>query len=301
MTDYLKFLKKDSFSIFLFHGVVPHNNFQVRNYNKKHISQDFFLSFIKNISEVGCPVTMNEIIFANKNKQKLPPFSFAITFDDGFENNYNIAAPILDNFKVPATFYVATNFINNNVMSWIDQIELVVENIKHNFIKMPWGKYEIINNRNSKVKFLESVRFNVKNNPKIDPFEIVNIIYDQLNLELIQTHNDLLTKMMSWDQVDRLNNNELFTIGGHSHSHAILSFLKKQEMEREIKLSLKFLWEKGKIKTKHYSYPEGLENSYNQDVVRVLKKNNILCSPSAIHGTNNIYTNLFKLRRINVT
>ena len=300
MTDYLKFLKKDSFSIFLFHGVVPNNNFQVRNYNKKHISKDFFVSFIKNISKVGSPVTMNEIIFANKNKQKLPPYSFAITFDDGFENNYNFAAPILDNFKVPATFYVATNFINNNVMSWIDQIELVVENIKHNFIKMPWGKYEIINNRSSKIKFLESVRFNVKNNPNIDPFEIVNIIYDQLNLKVIQTHNDLLTKMMSWDQLDKLNNNEFFTIGGHSHSHAILSFLKKQEMEREVKLSLKFLWEKGKIKTNHYSYPEGLANSYNQDVIKVLKKNNILCSPSAIHGTNNIYTNLFKLRRINV-
>ena len=114
------------------------------------------------------------------------------------------------------------------------------------------------------------------------------------------THLDLLTKMMSWDQLDKLNNNEFFTIGGHSHSHAILSFLKKQEMEREIQLSLKFLWEKGKIKTKHYSYPEGLENSYNKDVIRVLKKNNILCSPSAIHGTNDIYTNLFKLRRINV-
>ena len=29
---------------------------------------------------------------------------------------------------------------------------------------------------------------------------------------------------MSWDQLDKLNNNEFFTIGGHSHSHAILVF-----------------------------------------------------------------------------
>ena len=47
---------------------------------------------------------MNEIIFMIK-KQTIPKRSFVITFDDGFENNYSVAAPMLDDLNIPATFY----------------------------------------------------------------------------------------------------------------------------------------------------------------------------------------------------
>ena len=57
----------------------------------------------------------------------MPRNAYAITFDDGFENNYSLAAPILDDFNLPATFYFSTDFIENNSMSWIDKIEYCVE------------------------------------------------------------------------------------------------------------------------------------------------------------------------------
>ena len=50
-----------------------------------------------------------------------------ISFDDGFENNYSIAAPILDYFKLNATFYFSTDFVQNNSKSWIDKIEYCFE------------------------------------------------------------------------------------------------------------------------------------------------------------------------------
>ena len=70
----------------------------------------------------------NSIIYGSsfvphENETPFPKNSFALTFDDGFENNMSIAAPILTDYKVPATIYVTTNFIENNEMSWIDKIE----------------------------------------------------------------------------------------------------------------------------------------------------------------------------------
>ena len=59
----------------------------------------------------------------------LPDFSFSITFDDGFENNYSIARPILEKLSIPATFYVSTNLIDKNLMTWIDQIEYCIDQI----------------------------------------------------------------------------------------------------------------------------------------------------------------------------
>jgi len=50
----------------------------------------------------------------------------------------------------------------------------------------------------------------------------------------------------------------------------------------------------------HYSYPEGQINDYNQEVIKVMKDNKIICSPSAILGLNNTNTDLFNLKRIMV-
>jgi len=46
-----------------------------------------------------------------------------ITFDDGFQNNFNIAYPILKQYIMPFTIFLTSDFIENNnytFMSWKD-------------------------------------------------------------------------------------------------------------------------------------------------------------------------------------
>ena len=69
---------------------------------------------------------MDEIIGLNDDKNGYPPNSYAITFDDGFKNNHDIVTPALDDFSTPATFYLTTDFIESNRMSWIDQINIAL-------------------------------------------------------------------------------------------------------------------------------------------------------------------------------
>ncbi len=40
-----------------------------------------------------------------------PNLKFLITFDDGYKDNLLEAAPVLEKYKVPATFFVATDYI----------------------------------------------------------------------------------------------------------------------------------------------------------------------------------------------
>ena len=44
----------------------------------------------------------------------------AITFDDGYEDNYLNAAPILEELGLPATFFVVSEFLDSDTVAWWD-------------------------------------------------------------------------------------------------------------------------------------------------------------------------------------
>src|SRR5438874_6071150 len=46
----------------------------------------------------------------------LPKRALAITFDDGYADNYRVALPILKRLELPATFFIATGFLDGGCM-----------------------------------------------------------------------------------------------------------------------------------------------------------------------------------------
>ncbi len=300
MQDYTKFLKKDSFPIFLFHGVTQTQKiYKIRNYNKKHITKDHFYKACFELSKAGNIISMDDVYKILTKKKKLKPYSFAITFDDGFKNNLKVAAPILYDLNLPTTFYVTTNFINNNFMSWVDRIERELEKYSKTRINVPWGTYKAKTNKD-KIIFLNNLRKVLKSNPNYNPDEIANDIIYQLGRDIKLTGTSELDKKMTWNDIKLLNSEKIFTIAPHSHNHKILSFCDEKNLEIEISHSIKMLKDKAKIKNLHFAYPDGQRNHYNQKVISSLKKNRVHCCPTAINGLNKIFTNPFQLKRIMV-
>lgn len=48
----------------------------------------------------------------------------AITFDDGYQDNYLLAAPILAEYGIQATFFVVAGFVDTETVPWYDQAGL---------------------------------------------------------------------------------------------------------------------------------------------------------------------------------
>jgi len=47
----------------------------------------------------------------------------AITFDDGYRDNFENATPVLERLGLPATFFIVTQWIGSSVVPWWDQQE----------------------------------------------------------------------------------------------------------------------------------------------------------------------------------
>jgi len=300
--DIKSFLNKDGLAIFLFHGVIEKQTHTVRNYSGKHIQSDNFEKCISILAAYGKPLTMNQVLQHLENGQSFVPGSFAITFDDGFENNISVAKPILERYKVPAMIYLTTNFIDNNQMSWIDKIEYAVQHTKKNKIRIVQTnkKYSLMDS-DEKIAFLMTIRRFVKSTASCNPTVFSNQVCADLGFSGKIIADDPLDKKLTWEQINFINQNDLLiSFGGHSHMHSILSYLSYEDLCFELDTSLSLLKQKGGISPVHYSYPEGLAHCYSKTVIDELKIRGVRCCPTAISGVNSAKTNPFELFRIMV-
>ena len=56
-------------------------------------------------------VTLGEAVAALRGDRALPPGAVALTFDDGFADNLEVALPVLQRFELPAIFFVPSALI----------------------------------------------------------------------------------------------------------------------------------------------------------------------------------------------
>lgn len=64
------------------------------------------------------PVTLDQVLLFLRGEKELPGRAVVITFDDGYADNCEIAAPILNRVGIPATFYVTVDCVERAKLPW---------------------------------------------------------------------------------------------------------------------------------------------------------------------------------------
>jgi peptidoglycan/xylan/chitin deacetylase (PgdA/CDA1 family) len=64
------------------------------------------------------PLALPELLRILDSGEAPPPRSVVLTFDDGFADNYLVAAPILDEFGIKASFFLTTGLIGTAGVPW---------------------------------------------------------------------------------------------------------------------------------------------------------------------------------------
>lgn len=83
-------------------------------------SVEMFEMFCRFFSKHFHVVSLQHLV---KNLEDGSPLNrdLAITFDDGYRDNYEYAAPVLTSMELPATFFVVTDFIDTEFVPWWDR------------------------------------------------------------------------------------------------------------------------------------------------------------------------------------
>ena len=86
------------------------------------VTPDNFRAQMQYLADNGhTPIDFYTLSRAITNHEPLPPKPVILTFDDGYLDNYQIAYPILQQFGFVGTFFIVTEFIDNNragYMNW---------------------------------------------------------------------------------------------------------------------------------------------------------------------------------------
>src|SRR5215468_6232741 len=61
-------------------------------------------------------------LVARISRGEVPERAVAITFDDGYGDNYDYAFPILKKYQLPATIFIATGAIGTGDLIWHDRV-----------------------------------------------------------------------------------------------------------------------------------------------------------------------------------
>lgn len=300
MTSYPDLLGDSTFLILLCHGVIRAEHGGVRNSVGKHLTAAAFENVLNDLRVEGTPVSIEDVSVAIEQGKTLPPNSFVVTFDDGFQNNYTIARPILRRLGVPATFYVSTAFIDQELHSWTDMIESALDATGEVRLELPFMPApKTLTTTEEKLALMGEVRAFVKNDSTIDPYAFATKVVRQCGLEAMEPDPEL-DVMMSWEQVAELDRDPLFTIGGHGHTHRILDFLDTPDLEQEIAISYEKLQAHLNRPIDHYSYPEGMANCYSDRVIEILRGHGAVTGVTAEPDLNSIGSDPFRLKRVTV-
>lgn len=232
------------------------------------IDKCLFEEQIKYLSEKFNVVSMKEMIDNIRSGSKQSD-AVSITFDDGHADFYHLAWPILKKYRVTATLYITTGFIDKTCWLWPDALRYILENTRKKRCTDPDGSECGLNLECFKSSW-NTLADHALSLSSGDRAKFLRRLSEELNVDVPDSPVQPYLGC-SWAQIREMISEGL-DVGSHSVSHPILSSLDDAELKEELNGSAR------KIETElgffpvGICYPNGTPSDVDERVTNVAEK-----------------------------
>ncbi|MGH7799590.1 MAG: polysaccharide deacetylase family protein [Thermodesulfobacteriota bacterium] len=282
--------------ILMYHGVVQA---PLKVYDWCFIDEPSFRNQVKYLKRHFEVISLSEAAERLRNGKIYQPTA-VITFDDGFQNNYDIAFPILREAGLHATIFLVTGLVDTSDTVWFCRLNRALA--ETNKTSLEWDSYSFdLSGPGPKAKTASAIEDRLKkfSNPRLltELRKIILELGDDPDLS-IEVRSPF--RMLSHEAIKEMAASGLIEFGAHTHSHAILSLLSPNERQDEIALSVAAIHDLAGLPCELFAYPNGRAEDYNAEIIATLEACGIRASVTAIECPNNEMTPLMELRRYGI-
>lgn len=243
-------------------------------------------------------VSIDEVALAIKNQELLPERSVAFTLDDGYWDQVEATSITFANYDCPATYYVTTGFIDEDLWFWDARIRYIYDqakikdnlNIKKQFPNIPIDE-------SIKDDVAAQLIFGLSCKPLVEIEKYISDIALFFEVDIPANAPDKY-KPTSWDRLNHMVRMGML-VGAHTHSHPILSRENDEDSKNQIFNSRDKLKEKVTDFSKVFCYPVGRAEDFGVREERFAKEAGYMGAVSTVAGPACIYDrqSLFSIPR----
>lgn len=229
---------------------------------------------------------------------KRPPL--VITFDDGYRDNAEVAAPVLQRLGLRAVFFVSTAYMDGTDFPWWDEITWRIWTAKRSRLDVPAdaGGRWYIQSDPSKERAISRLLQIAKRLPNQRRLELIHALRAQSEPLPEEQRRQLL---MDWDAVRALAASGM-EIGSHTVTHPLLNRLgSPEEVRFELEESYRRIARETGLPPRALAYPVGRRSGVSEATVAIAQQIGYRYGCLYEHGLNSLRDlDALRLRRLRI-
>jgi peptidoglycan/xylan/chitin deacetylase (PgdA/CDA1 family) len=291
--------RSPALTILAYHRVMPTDDLESYPFDQELISATprQFDSQMRYLREHLRPISLNDVITHVEHGTPLPPNSVAVTFDDGFADTYRYAFPVLRRYRIPATIFVSTGYVESGEPFWFELASYLVYRVAPQSLEMPDGiRLPTADAWSARTASLRRLHGILKDLPNASRLQIVTQWQYRHAKELAHGAS-LHSQPITWSEILEMTACGI-SFGSHTVTHPNLTRVSDEELHRELAESKSLLEAKLQQSIDTIAYPIGTPSAFDDRVVSAARKHNFKLGLTYVSGANAIpVQNPLKLHR----
>lgn len=223
-----------------------------------------------------------------------------ITFDDGYQNNHDLALPVLEELQLPATIYLATKYVGTSSSIWTARLQHAFAETRKRSVTWRGQSYALATAELA-TESMQAIKAELKSSPNAELMKLV----DQLCAELGVSDSQNLPigspyRMLDLASIKRLQDSRLIDLGAHTHCHFILSQIGNDMQEEEVRMSKSQVESLTSTPCTSFAYPNGQTTDYTSDTVSIVRKCGFETAVTTVNGRCDAQSERLEMPRLSV-